>query len=246
VDAFEGEMMHRSTYALGALLVAFTVLAAPAPVPFKTGWNKPVDPHHDCKFAIKGSTLTIEVPGSDHDFAPKRRLFNAPRLLRDIEGDFLLQVRVSGTFNPSAKSTVEGETPSVAAGLLLIPDDENCVRLEYSVFRHRDRLTNAYSIRTRGERIWNTETGGIQTNIKNWPQGTELKQFYLRMERRGDFVYFRVNTEDREWKQGNINMGIPHLPAKVKVGLAAYSNSTEPFKPTFDEFKLIRIPKKKK
>lgn len=243
---FEREPMHRSTFAFGALMAASTVLAAPAPVPFKTGWDQPVDPYHDCKFVIKDGTLTIELPGADHDLDPKRGQFNAPRLLRDIEGDFLMQVRVRGTFCPSAKSTVDGKEPSVAAGLVVIPEDNHCLRLEYVVTREGDGVKTHEGILMRGEHVWNTEEWGIHTDMKNWPRGTELKQFYLRMERRGDSISLRVNTDDRGWKHGSTVIGIPHLPAKLKVGLAAYSTSTEPFKPTFDEFKLIRIPKKKK
>ena len=67
----------------------------------------------------------------------------------------------------------------MAAGLVVIPADENCLRLEYSVFRGRDRLSNCESIRMRGERIWNMESGAINERLKPWPEGTELKQFYL-------------------------------------------------------------------
>ena len=66
------------------------------------------------------------------------------------------------------------------------------------------------------------------------------------MERRDGFIKLLTNLEDREWeKYGSVDMGVPSWPAKLKVGLAAYSTSTEPFKPTFDQFKLIRLPKKK-
>lgn len=37
------------------LLAVCAAVAAPAPVPFKSGWDKPVDPNRDCKFVIKGT-----------------------------------------------------------------------------------------------------------------------------------------------------------------------------------------------
>lgn len=100
--------MIRYIPALVLILDTCTMLAAPAPEPFKSGWGKPIDPNRDCKFVIKGSTLTIELPGGDHDLAPKRERFNAPRLLREVEGDFVMQVRVSGSFLPSVKSSALG------------------------------------------------------------------------------------------------------------------------------------------
>src|ERR1700749_4888522 len=107
--------MYRSLFALVLLLATCTLFAAPAP---KSIWDRPIDPDHDCKIVIKDGTATIELPGTDHDLAPKRKRFNAPRLLHHVAGDFVMQVRVSSTFRPSAKSTVDKEDPSVAAGLL--------------------------------------------------------------------------------------------------------------------------------
>jgi hypothetical protein len=98
--------MIRPILSLALLLAACAVLDAPAPEPFKSGWDKPVDPSRDCKFHIKGGTVTIELPGGDHNLAPNRDRFNAPRLLRDVQGDFVMQVLVSGSFRPSAKSSV--------------------------------------------------------------------------------------------------------------------------------------------
>lgn len=76
------------------LLMAYTVLAAPAP---EDSWDR-VDPDHDCKFHIEDGKVTIELPGGDHDINPKRKRFNAPCLLREVEGDFLVQVASAPRF----------------------------------------------------------------------------------------------------------------------------------------------------
>jgi hypothetical protein len=60
--------MFRRSCALFLLLIASAVLAAPAP---KDGWDRPIDPDNDCKIVIKDGTVTIEVPGGDHDLSPK-------------------------------------------------------------------------------------------------------------------------------------------------------------------------------
>src|SRR5207244_1045643 len=80
------------------------LLAAPAPFPrpgrarpWTTGWDRTVDPVGDCRFDRKGDRLTITVPGGEHRMT-------APRLLRDVNGDFVVAVRVGGSFRPTVRA----------------------------------------------------------------------------------------------------------------------------------------------
>lgn len=236
--------MRRFACVLAGVLAAYTVLSAPAPEPFRTGWDQPVDPDHDCKFVHKGSTLSLELPGTDHELAPKRGRFNAPRLLRDIEGDFVMQVRVSGSFCPSVKSSVEGVDSSVAAGLVLIPADKNCIRLEYGAYRKKGERCTGANYRMRGDRIFNVEKWGWMPWEEKIRDAKE-EHMYLRLERRGEFIYHFISPDGEKWID-DFNVGpFENLPRKIKAGLAAHSTSTEPFKATFDQFKLIQGQKKK-
>jgi hypothetical protein len=56
-------MIHRISV-LVLFLAACAVLAAPAP---KDNWERPIDPDHDCKFDMSGDTVTMELPGGDHE-----------------------------------------------------------------------------------------------------------------------------------------------------------------------------------
>lgn len=246
--------MTRTCYVLPLLLVACQVLAVPAPDPFKSGWDKPVDPDRDCKFLFRGGTLAIELPGGDHDLAPKRKRFNAPRLLREIEGDFIMQVRVSASFRPSAKSAVDKQEPRVAAGLVLIPADENCIRLEYGADIRRSVLSSDPAFRIRGEQIWNMEIGGWVLPWQQQIRKGDEEHIYLRLDRQENSIYKFLSPDGEKWYagssdtpgKGTISVDFSALPAKLKAGLAAYSTSTEPFKVRFDQFKLIRGQKKSK
>ena len=226
--------MCRSILALALFLATCTVLAAPAP---KTGWDRPIDPNRDCKFDIKDDTVIIELPGTDHDLAPERGRFNAPRLLRDVKGDFMMQVRISGSFRLSAKSTVEKQDPSVAAGLVLIPADLTCIRLEYGAYRREGEQRTCPAFRMRGERIYNMEMDW-ELPWKPDPDAEKEAHIYLSLERKGDFVYQGISPDGKKWRYG-FKVRVRELPEKIKVGLAAYSTSTEPFKARFDQFKLI-------
>src|SRR5262249_36323812 len=81
---------------------------APPPAPHLTlrDWGSAVDPDGDCTFTIKPNALTIAVPGSDHVLGVERGRMNAPRVLREITGDFIAQVRVAGDFPAGARTLV--------------------------------------------------------------------------------------------------------------------------------------------
>jgi type 1 fimbria pilin len=58
------------------------------------GWGDVVDPSKDCEFKPDGNRLTIVVPGTKHDLSIETGDITAPRVLREIEGDFIAQVKV--------------------------------------------------------------------------------------------------------------------------------------------------------
>jgi hypothetical protein len=107
--------MRCSTILVLAALSA-VALAAPAPKPsvWKAGWDRPVDLCRDCRFDYDGDRLTITVPGKNHGLEVAENRLNAPHLLREVRGDFVVQVRVRGTFAPN------GDEGYHRAGLLLM------------------------------------------------------------------------------------------------------------------------------
>src|SRR5262245_31921936 len=121
---------------LALALLAAPLLAAPVPPPkpakasgpWFDGWDKPVDPKGDCRFERKGDRLTLTVPGKGAhtlDEGPGnvvKATSTAPRLLRDVEGDFTIQVRVGGGMDGPARRGA-----GYAAGLIVM-DGERVVQ----------------------------------------------------------------------------------------------------------------------
>jgi hypothetical protein len=233
--------MRYAAIALLSVLSCCAVVAAPVPAakPFTSDWDKPVDPYRDCKFIPEKDALTIEVPGGDHDLDFKRDRRTAPRVLHDVEGDFEVQVRVQGELNPTRKSSSTGVPSSVTAGLLLLFPDGNCVRLDFGADRgirgHRECVYVRHLF---------TKGGGMYASWHNtwdkWPLPKPADRAYLKLVRRGGSLWAFLGADGINYTQ-LVPFGATRLPKRVKVGLAAYSTSTDPFKVRFDQFKLTPL-----
>ena len=198
----------------------------PAEMP-KLAWDKPIDPNGDCTFENSGEKLTITVPGTYHDLNVKDGRTDAPRMVRDVEGDFTAQVRVSGDFHPSTTSSAPGQDSFLGAGLVLWSDAKTLVRLERAARHKMNRVQDAH---------WEVWGGGQRKPIGLIFTRLGGEEAYLRLERRGDKVHASVSEDGTKWS--TLDPLDIELPAKVKIGVAAISTSTTPFVPTFDQFQL--------
>jgi regulation of enolase protein 1 (concanavalin A-like superfamily) len=188
--------------------------------PSGAGWDPPVDPQRDCQFADGGGKLTITVPGKGHDLAADRGNMSAPRLLRDIEGDFTAQVRVSGDY-----AVPDGTPPWRGAGLLLFRDDKNYVRLERALgVLGKDRV----------HAIWQMHRDGLIASKPDFP-ALPPGAIFLRMERRGDKLLGAYSEDGTKWTE--LKLLDIELPRKVKIGVAAWAAASR-FAPMFDQFQL--------
>jgi hypothetical protein len=225
--------MTRLFPVLALFLATCTAIAAPVPEekPFETGWDKPVDPDGDCQFKRERGALTIVVPGKDDKLAVVRRLHNPPRLLRDVEGDFVAQVRVSGVFHPTASWTNTERVPFVSAGLVLMDGESTYVRLERAALVKGEVLKTYANWELRRDGEW-LLMGAERI------RPLEDKETFLRLERKGDEVLGSVSQDGKTWHS---LMPIDlTLPKKVKLGVAAGTTSTDTFSPRYDGFKLTQ------
>jgi hypothetical protein len=212
--------MRHVPFALVSVLACCAAVAAPVPSskPFTSDWDKPVDPHGDCKFVPETGALTIELPGGDHDFDRQRDRMNAPRVLRDVEGDFVAQVRVRRELNTSHKSSAPGVPSSVTAGLMLMFPDGTCIRFDFGAAQRRGQKACVYLHYL--ERV-----GGWTYTLfdeEKWPLAATGDHAYLKLERRGKLFRAFLSPDGEKWVRIGGPFGGP-IPTKLKVGLAAYS-----------------------
>jgi regulation of enolase protein 1 (concanavalin A-like superfamily) len=203
------------------------LVAAPVPRPktWVSGWDKPVCPE-GCRLDPDGDKLTVTVPGEGYTLDVVGGRLNAPRLLRDLEGEFDLVVRV-GAFSPPAE---EGKHVYRRAGLVVL-FDENVIRLE----RAADRSPGEEDAQ-----MWlGVHRHGKEGGLNAWGPGLPLdKPAYLRLERRGDILYVWTSPDGKELDR--YGSRLVELPKKLKVGVMAETNAPGRFQVEFDQFKLSR------
>jgi hypothetical protein len=224
--------MHRYATLLlcCALLAVATVVAAPAPFakpnrqtgPWFDGWNKPVDPLGDCCFDRKGDRLTITVPAEDHLLEVGCGRLVAPRLLRDAEGDFVVQVRVNGNFW-GGRAAVGYRRAGI---IVMAGKDDPVLRVQVQLWS--EGAADEAKDWTIGSDVFCPRSKmGIATANGLTPKDTPV---YLRLERRGDvwqayrrsggewarFFDAELQTRLQEWRK---------WPARLKVGVVAEADT---------------------
>lgn len=207
-------------------------------------WGTLVDPLNDSKVSISANGLTVALPAGDHDLGAERGQMSAPRVLQAVDGDFIVQVRVSARSRPTDPVTV-ARAPFHGAGLLLMQDEKNYIRLEQAAFS-RDGNSYCYvsfELRKEGK----TERFALPSDL---PLNAKADTV-LRLERHGDLVRAAATqySEVQDWAPESpltqafdwhwLPPTIAKFPRRVHVGIAAVNVSNEEFAPRFGEFKLF-------
>jgi regulation of enolase protein 1 (concanavalin A-like superfamily) len=189
-------------------------------------WGQRFDPDGDCTFTVQGGALTIEVPPTPHDLSIERGRTNAPRMLREVDGDFRVQVKVCGDIHPPAAGSMPGRLSYQAGGILLWSDERNYVRFERAAFNRDGKITTYAALESRV----NGKHGGVGT----W--SIPDRDTYLRLERHGNQLRAFVST-DGELGHSQKNIDID-LPPKVQVGVAAVNAAQQPLQVRFEELRM--------
>ena len=189
-------------------------------------WGRRFDPDGDCTFNLQGGSLTIDVPPTPHDLSIETGQYNAPRVLREVDGDFRLQVKVCGDMQPRVAGSVPGRTAYQAGGILLSSDERNYVRLERAAFNQDGKITQClvFQSRFKGRR-------GLTHMV-----GIPAKDTHLRLERRGNRLRAFVSADGRLWHSlPNIDID---LSPKVQVGIAVINTTQQLLQVRFEKLQM--------
>ncbi len=188
------------------------------------------DPDDDCEFKLVDGTLSIAVPGKDHDLGIERGKMNAPRALQMVEGDFTVQVKVAGQFEPSQKSTVS-RGAYIAAGFFISSDDSNYIRLDRATLLN-GKTHVAYvnfELRVNGQiERFGTASGNVRLD--------NSKETWLRIERTGSEFRAYATQESGKWQL--LGAKTMTAPRRIQVGVAAINGSLQSVTARYSEFEL--------
>ena len=193
------------------------------------GWGKLIDPDGDCAAKVENGRLMFTIVGHHDINDDVQKIMNAPRVLQEIEGDFVALVKVGGEFKPAGPSTFDIRLAYNGGGLLIWQDEKNYFRLERGAVLLNGRIVDFLNIHQQKD-------GRLETN--RFDLGLKRERAQLRLERRNGRLYASVTYDHQLWQ------GYPpleaELPGKLQIGVAAVSTSSAPFAPEFSEFELYR------
>ena len=192
------------------------------------GWGRAADPDRDCEVALKEDSLDIKIPGKSHDYASDISIQNSPQVLREVSGDFIVEVRVGGEFNPGATSTIAGRLSYHGAGLLLIKDQDNYISLHRGcVYINQQQRHYANFELRRG--------GGLA--VSRYEIEIPNQETYLRLERRGNLVFNATSPDGIHWSSYEpVEL---ELPATVQLGVLGVTSSDVPLAIKFRDLKVF-------
>jgi len=226
--------MSRTACLSALLLAAWTPIAVWAgeakPLQVVDGWGVLFDPDGDCQVQKEGDKLRIVVPGTLHGLSPSFPSSNAPRLLQAVEGDFTIQVKVTGEVAAEPGTAIARGGGSVAfrrGGLVVWHDRKNFILLDrLSLANEKSTVfAAAFLVFQDGEL-----TASSERKIEN-------RETWLRLARHGGMIEAAASRDEgKTW----VSLGSEAVtyPAKVKVGVAALHATTKPFTAEFAQFKL--------
>jgi regulation of enolase protein 1 (concanavalin A-like superfamily) len=228
-----GMFSRRLTVLLVLLLVSS--VAAQEKNPKKIdGWGNVENRRKDCEFQQDGGKLTINVPGTPHNLNKVISDLNAPKVLQEIEGDFTIQVKVSGDFDPSPISTVAPRGKAYnGAGLLLWVSEDLFLRLERNIWINGPNSADCHPP------LFEVVIRGVPAGTS--PAPVPAKFFstpatWFRLERTGNSVSGSLSHNGTDWSAcGTTTM---NLPKKISIGVAAVNTSKKPFSATFEDLKV--------
>jgi regulation of enolase protein 1 (concanavalin A-like superfamily) len=183
----------------------------------------------DCQFLVEGTGLTIGIPGVLHVLSPELNVRNSPKLLTDVRGDFVAQVKVEGRILPGIQPLPKLPFTYQGAGLLLWVDDNNYLRLE--------RSSSFFT--AEGKRLHQVMLELCRDGKTVPAQTRDVREhdLILKFDRRGSEVRCSYSPDDgRTWLE--MKRQAVNFPSGLSVGVSASNASPKPFAARLDGFSL--------
>ena len=227
-------------------LLLVTIPAASQSIQSLKGWGDVTDPDGDCKVTSDAAKLTISIPGVYHDFWAEKDKgkVNSPRVLQDADGDFIVQVKVTGPIQPEKGTVIPKlatSAPFQAGSLLIWQDPGNFIRIDRcGIYSPKERNAVFFYLQAfkDGQRAIDKDTNKV---VNVFTEGVLTQDGDLRLERKQGKVYPAFSQDGgKTWLLLPLKSITTDLPRKVKVGVGAINNTSKVFTIGFQDFQLTK------
>ncbi len=203
-------------------------------------WGTFSNPEGDSDVQVDGQRIVIRVPPGHRDLAVETAPVLAPRLLRQVTGDFDADVGVEALPEPGPPL---GQRSFRGAGILLWQDERTYVRLESATYRVRPSATPYAALQLAGEiryaLLEARKDGKVAGRYS--PADVRLGEgpVELRLQRRGRTLLGLVRQAGGEWRQvGKLDLD---LAPSLEIGLAAVNIARSDLRIGFDGFRVAAV-----
>jgi regulation of enolase protein 1 (concanavalin A-like superfamily) len=196
-------------------------------------WGEFEDPAGGCGVREDPDRFTMILPPGKRELSPGQDSnFDAPRLLRDIDGDFSAVVKVQ-SFELKGNAAADSPgSPLQAAGLVVWVNNQNYLRFLIT----RTPKDAGPSLKQQAYLF--------EGNFKQEKMGElAADQRYLNLKREGRIFKVRWGMDGKKWSDF-VSFEEVEFPRQLKVGLLAVNVSNDGFAPEFMEFRIDSFPSK--
>lgn len=197
-------------------------------------WGTVTDLLGDCTVKADGQKLSVHVPGGTHDLNQQIGGLSAPRILQSVDGDFVIEVKVTSDFEPGHESAAGNARPFNSAGLLIWQDERNYIRLE----RNRYWVREANDYVCYPPLVEHYRNGVYQESNPQptWATFFKGKSTWLRLKRVGEVVTASYSQDGKEWTQAEQLK--TDLAKRLQVGVVVVNTSAKELAVDFDGLKI--------
>lgn len=194
-------------------------------------WGTLIDPLGGVKVEVSSNSLAVTVPAGIRDLSGVRNEggSTAPRVLQDVEGDFVVSVKVTGDFDPPRIANANAFN---GAGILVFASEDHFLRLERNLWTTPDgekaNYTPLFEYWHKGEML-SEESGAPAPFFKG-------RSTHLRLERRGAELIASMSHDGSTWE--GTNRVTTQFPSKVGLGVCAINTAEKPLRVEFSEWTL--------
>ena len=178
---------------------------------------------------MEDGDLVGEVPGTLHDLNIDIGKNNAPRVVQEVEGDFVATVKVTGSFEPGPDPDRAQERP--------------LQRRRAARLARRRTITSASNAGrcTATTASWGSSRSRAESRAhapRSITRGvsTPRQDLWLRLERHGNVISGFLSRDGQDWEE--LEPMEVEWPSRLKVGVDVINSCGDPMTVRFQEYSL--------